>query len=67
MLVVTDTGVGIDATELPHVFDRFYRGTLANEERGTGSGLGLSIVRSIVEMHGGTRVHRSHASARARA
>ena len=52
-LVVTDTGVGIDATELPHVFDRFYRGTLANEQRGTGSGLGLSIVRSVVEMHGG--------------
>jgi signal transduction histidine kinase len=54
MLVVADTGVGIDAAELPHVFDRFYRGTLANEERGTGSGLGLSIVRSVVEMHGGT-------------
>ena len=54
LLVVADTGVGIDAAELPHVFDRFYRGTLANEERGTGSGLGLSIVRSVVEMHGGT-------------
>jgi signal transduction histidine kinase len=54
MLTVADTGVGIDADELPHVFDRFYRGTLANRERGTGSGLGLSIVRSVVEMHGGT-------------
>ena len=53
LLIVADTGVGIDAAELPHVFDRFYRGTLANEERGTGSGLGLSIVRSVVEMHGG--------------
>jgi signal transduction histidine kinase len=53
-LIVADTGLGIDAQELPHVFDRFYRGTLANEERGTGSGLGLSIVRSVVEMHGGS-------------
>ena len=50
---VADTGVGIDATELPYVFDRFYRGTQAIEPRATGSGLGLSIVRSIVEMHGG--------------
>jgi signal transduction histidine kinase len=50
---VTDTGVGIDATELPHIFDRFYRGSRAHEARGSGSGLGLAIVRSIVEMHGG--------------
>ncbi|MEA2676270.1 MAG: two-component system, OmpR family, sensor kinase [Chloroflexota bacterium] len=50
---VTDTGVGIDARELPYVFDRFYRGTQAVEPRATGSGLGLSIVRSIVEMHNG--------------
>ena len=53
-IVVTDTGVGIDASELPHVFERFYRGTRANEARGSGSGLGLAIVQSIVEMHGGT-------------
>jgi signal transduction histidine kinase len=51
---VTDTGVGIDAAELPHIFDRFYRGSRANEARGSGSGLGLAIVRSIVDMHGGT-------------
>jgi signal transduction histidine kinase len=50
---VVDTGVGIDAAELPHIFDRFYRGSRAHEARGSGSGLGLSIVRSIVEMHGG--------------
>ncbi len=50
---VSDSGVGIDATELPHVFERFYRGSRANEARGSGSGLGLAIVRSIVEMHGG--------------
>jgi signal transduction histidine kinase len=52
-LQVTDTGVGIDAHELPHIFDRFYRGSRANEARGSGSGLGLAIVRSVVEMHGG--------------
>lgn len=50
---VSDTGVGIDAAELPHIFERFYRGSLANEARGSGSGLGLAIARSIVEMHGG--------------
>ena len=50
---VRDTGVGIAPEELPHVFDRFYRGARTGEVRATGSGLGLSIVRSIVEMHGG--------------
>ena len=50
---VRDTGVGIDADELPHVFERFYRGSRANEIRASGSGLGLAIARSIVEMHGG--------------
>ena len=51
---VVDTGVGIDAAELPYIFDRFYRGSRANEARGSGSGLGLAIVRSIVDMHGGS-------------
>jgi signal transduction histidine kinase len=51
---VTDTGVGIEPAELPRIFDRFYRGSLANEARGSGSGLGLAIVRSIVDMHRGS-------------
>ena len=50
---VVDTGVGIEAAELPHIFERFFRGSRANEARGSGSGLGLAIARSIVEMHGG--------------
>ncbi len=50
---VRDTGVGIDGAELPRIFERFYRGSLANEARGSGSGLGLAIVKSIVDMHGG--------------
>ena len=37
---VRDTGVGIDAAELPRIFDRFYRGSRSNEARGSGSGLG---------------------------
>ena len=45
--------MGIDASELPHIFERFYRGSRANEARGSGSGLGLAIVESIVDMHGG--------------
>ncbi len=52
-LEVRDTGVGIDASEIPHIFERFYRGSRANEARGSGSGLGLAIVKSIVDMHGG--------------
>jgi two-component system phosphate regulon sensor histidine kinase PhoR len=51
---VSDSGVGIDPQELPHIFERFYRGSRANEARSSGSGLGLAIVRSIVDMHGGT-------------
>jgi two-component system phosphate regulon sensor histidine kinase PhoR len=51
---VVDTGVGIEAAELPHIFERFYRGSRANEARGSGSGLGLAIVKSIVDMHGGS-------------
>ncbi len=50
---VRDTGIGIAPDELPHVFERFYRGSHANEVRASGSGLGLAIARSIVEMHGG--------------
>ncbi|MER3418676.1 MAG: hypothetical protein C4343_06200, partial [Chloroflexota bacterium] len=53
LLEVRDTGVGIDASELPRIFERFYRGSPANEARSSGSGLGLAIVKSIVDMHGG--------------
>ncbi len=53
LIRVSDTGVGIDASELPRIFERFYRGSRANEARSSGSGLGLAIVRSIVDMHHG--------------
>jgi signal transduction histidine kinase len=50
---VRDTGVGIDPVELPRIFERFFRGSRASEARSSGSGLGLSIAKSIVDMHGG--------------
>jgi signal transduction histidine kinase len=52
-LVVRDSGPGILAAELPHIFERFFRGTNVGDARASGSGLGLAIARSIVEMHGG--------------
>ncbi|GAA3221323.1 HAMP domain-containing sensor histidine kinase [Actinocorallia longicatena] len=51
-LRVTDQGPGIAATDLPYIFDRFYRSPEARSL--TGSGLGLAIVRQIAETHGGT-------------
>jgi two-component system sensor histidine kinase BaeS len=54
ILAVRDTGPGITTAELPHVFDRFFRGTNVGEARASGSGLGLAIARSIVEMHHGS-------------
>jgi two-component system sensor histidine kinase MprB len=50
-IVVRDEGPGIDAADLPYVFDRFYRS--ADARRLPGSGLGLAIVRQVAEMHGG--------------
>jgi signal transduction histidine kinase len=50
---VADTGVGIPPEELPHVFDRFYRGGPARDRASGGAGLGLAIVREFVEAMGG--------------
>ena len=51
-LAVRDTGVGIPAEFLPHVFDKFFR--VPGQSRGNGTGLGLAIVKEIVTAHGGT-------------
>ena len=50
---VTDNGQGIAAMDIPFVFDKFYRGEKARTQNTAGSGLGLSIVRNIIERHGG--------------
>jgi signal transduction histidine kinase len=51
---VSDTGVGIPPEDLPHVFSFLYRGRQARRNPDGGLGLGLSLVRQIVESHGGT-------------
>src|SRR5687767_5247096 len=52
-LSVSDTGAGIAPEHLPHVFERFYKVDTARAADSTGSGLGLSITKAIVERHGG--------------
>jgi two-component system sensor histidine kinase BaeS len=51
---VVDTGSGIAAEHLPHLFDRFYRADASRSRDTGGSGLGLAITRHLVEAHGGT-------------
>ncbi len=53
-VVVRDTGSGIDPADLPHIFERFYRGEKSRSPAGGGAGLGLAIARGIVEAHGGS-------------
>lgn len=54
LLTVTDTGLGIPADALPHIFERFYRADKSRSRATGGSGLGLSIVHTIVKSNGGT-------------
>jgi len=51
---IRDTGEGILPEDLPHVFERFYRGDLSRNHASGGAGLGLAIVKGLVEAHGGS-------------
>jgi signal transduction histidine kinase len=53
LISVEDSGEGISPEDLPHVFDRFYRGEKSRNQATGGSGLGLAIAKGIVEAHGG--------------
>jgi len=52
-VTVADTGMGIPGEELPHIFERFFRGAEPRDMQLSGTGLGLSIAQEIVELHGG--------------
>jgi PAS domain S-box-containing protein len=52
-LAVTDTGVGISGSELPHLFERFHRVEGARSRSNEGTGIGLALVKELISLHGG--------------
>ncbi|UVI29559.1 sensor histidine kinase [Paenibacillus spongiae] len=56
---ISDTGAGIPESEMPHLFQRFYKADKARDRTASGSGLGLAIAHKIVTMHGGQIIARS--------
>jgi PAS domain S-box-containing protein len=51
---ITDSGIGISEADLPHIFDRFYRSSVARNRVESGSGLGLAIVKRVIDVHQGS-------------
>ncbi|WP_274651443.1 sensor histidine kinase [Paenibacillus humicola] len=60
-VILSDNGPGISEDDLPYIFDRFFKADKSRNRAAGGSGLGLSIVKKIVDMHGGTIEARSSA------
>jgi signal transduction histidine kinase len=54
LVQISDTGIGIPPDDMPHIFERFYRGKNVSQSTMPGTGIGLAIVREIVTAHGGT-------------
>jgi two-component system CheB/CheR fusion protein len=63
-ITVKDDGIGIDAGKLPHVFDLFMRATRPADHKYGGLGVGLTLVRRLIELHGGTVLARSEGEGR---
>ncbi|MCM6775391.1 SpoIIE family protein phosphatase [Nocardia sp. CDC159] len=59
VVTVSDTGIGVPATEIPRLFERFHRITSARARSNEGSGIGLALVRELVRLHGGSITARS--------
>ncbi|MEL6558976.1 MAG: ATP-binding protein, partial [Bacteroidota bacterium] len=54
VIKISDTGKGIDAKDLPHIFDRFYQSPLNEYRSKEGFGIGLAVVKELIDLHGGT-------------
>ena len=63
LIAVEDRGIGVDKTDINHIFEPFYRGRRAVADQIAGTGVGLSLVKQIVDAHGGSITVKSSANA----